>query len=178
MMKRRFLPTPLLLGGGVVLLVVTVASVFAVDCSKKVRSSKMYESTACGLIQTLCSDNVGASCPERQAIKVTNTAGNTQRYFGTVDGSSADHAVSAGTVLCGHVWDCARNDNGDCTYGSEAISPSTGEPIKRTRTYYDRHNIFREKRLLCLKTTTQNHNFFVQGKSGYALTLRLQQRQQ
>jgi hypothetical protein len=137
MLKKKFLPTPLILGIGVVLLTATVASVLAVDCNKKVRSLQMYESAACGKIQTSCADGAEPSCKDRQAIKLTNFNG-TQRYFDTAEGSSTDHAVPAGTIVCGQVWDCERDeDDGVCTYGSAAISPTTGKPIERTRTYYD-----------------------------------------
>ena len=142
-MKKNFLLMPFVLGIAAMMLAVVTVVVFAVPCNEEKRSDKKTVAAACSaaLSGASCSSYSNqADCQDEQMVVVDFNpiyGNNNSLFTGTTDGGASDHAVEL-TFVCGIVHNCEFSTEQDkCITGTEAISPTTGESIKRTRTHYD-----------------------------------------
>lgn len=145
-MKKSYLLLPFFLGISAAVLTAVTAFVVAMDeCNEHERSDHKQEWTACAAAFSLssCTTFSGADCNGKQGVMMQNGP-NTERYFGrTESGKAGDHAVVAGTVLCGYVYNCSVDNNGQCVASAQqAISPKTGKPIERRIAYYDNDDCY------------------------------------
>jgi len=145
MTKKNCLPITLLLGISLVFLVIVTAITFAETCNKYKRSDQKTEGQGCNIFSSEDYCTYPGQPPEdcsddKQGVK-PKSLGTTQRYFGrTMTENRVDHAIEAGSLVCGYVYNCISGINGECGYGTQAISPTTGQQIERTRVYYDNDN--------------------------------------
>ena len=141
MTKKDFVWMPLVFGIGVMVLAVITAAAFALDeCNKHKRSDKKKLSDVCqsdvGGIPG-CSTYGNKDCTSEQSIRKNLPQFDDERFFSrTETGVKSDHAIEL-TYVCGIVVDCKLDNKGNCVSGEDAISPTTGNSIKRIRPYYD-----------------------------------------
>jgi hypothetical protein len=138
-MKKELLLMSLMVSVGVAV-TVTVA-VFAVPCNKLKRSNGENISSACNaaLAGVPCANYSNSNCSGEQMVSQTYDGADWDNmlYLGSTDGGASDHAIEL-TFVCGVVHNCEfSTEENQCIMGVEAISPTTGESIKRTRTHYD-----------------------------------------